>query len=199
MRIIMGLGNPGESYEATRHNLGFMVVDELCRAWAGRLDAVDPRARLGLARVAGKQVLLVKPMTFMNHSGHALAPALERMKAKPERILVICDEMNLPLGRLRLRRRGSHGGHNGLASVEAALGTVEYPRLRVGIDRGRRGDEVGHVLGRFTPEEVPLVREMAAMSADLIRDVLVRGIEYCMNRYNSMDMRTTRRGDDDQA
>ena len=189
MKVICGLGNPGDRYRITRHNVGFRAVDLLADRWgvsAGRVR--DGAAVLEVARPepAGR-VLLVKPMKYMNNSGPPLRAALSRTNADPAvDLLVVSDDFNLPLGRLRLRGGGSAGGHNGLRSIIAALGTDEFPRLRVGIGRG--GDDVDHVLSGFRRAELELVREVIATAADAVELWLAEGTEAAMNRFNGVDL-----------
>ena len=186
VKVICGLGNPGERYRFTRHNVGFRVVDLLADRWGltggGRLR--DGAAVLDVRRPepAGK-VLLVKPMRYMNRSGQPLRAALRQTDVDPATdLLLVADDIDLPLGRLRLRRAGSAGGHNGLRDVIAALGTDEFSRLRVGV--GRSGEAVDTVLGTFGPGERELAAEMVAVGADAAELWLRDGIEAAMNAYN---------------
>ena len=190
MKVICGLGNPGERYLLTRHNIGFRVVDLLADRWgltgAGR--ARDGAARLEVARPepAGR-VLLVKPLRFMNQSGAALKAAMRQTDADPATdLLVICDDIDLPLGKVRLRRSGSAGGHNGLRDIIAALGSDEFNRLRVGI--GRNGEPVDHVLATFKPGERELAAEAIATAADAAEQWLRDGIEASMSAFNGLDL-----------
>lgn len=190
MKVICGLGNPGDRYRLTRHNVGFRVVDLLADRWrltgAGRVR--DGAARLEVARPdpVGR-VLLVKPMRYMNASGGALRAAVRQTDVALEReLLVIADDIDLPLGRIRLRRAGSAGGHNGLRDIISSLGSDEFARLRVGI--GRAGEAVDHVLSTFRPGERALADEAIATAADAAELWLAEGIEAAMNRYNGLDL-----------
>jgi len=190
MKVICGLGNPGERYRLTRHNVGFRVVDLLADRWgqtgAGRVR--DGSARLEVARPdpVGR-VLLVKPMRFMNLSGGALRAAMRQTDADLHvDLLVIADDVDLPLGKIRLRRDGSAGGHNGLRDIIAAFGDSEFNRLRVGI--GRAGETVDHVLATFRPVERELATEAIATAADAAELWLREGIEAAMNAYNGLDL-----------
>ena len=189
MKVISGLGNPGERYRLTRHNVGFRVVDLLADRWGvsdGRVR--DGAAVLEVARPdpVGR-VLLVKPMKYMNNSGAPLRAALSRTNADPSiDLLVVSDDFNLPLGRLRVRAEGSAGGHNGLRSVIAALGTDAFARLRVGIGRG--GDDVDHVLSTFKRSEQQLVGEALAAAADAVELWLAAGTTAAMNAFNGLDL-----------
>ncbi len=185
MRIVVGLGNPGRRYEGTRHNIGFAVADEVARRHgmafeSGRADTLTARRGRGPA-----SLLVVKPLTMMNLSGEAVALVAGFYKIDPPAILVVADDVNLPLGRLRLRARGTAGGHNGFRSIIACLGTGEFPRLRVGVGRGDpRRDLADHVLARFDGDERDEVERTIARAADAVDTVLAEGIEAAMNRYN---------------
>lgn len=190
MKVICGLGNPGERYLLTRHNIGFRVVDLLADRWgltgAGRAREGSARLEVTLPEPMGR-VLLVKPLRFMNQSGAALKAAIRQTDADPAaELLVICDDIDLPLGKVRLRRSGSAGGHNGLRNIIAALGSDEFNRLRVGI--GRSGEAVDHVLATFKPGERELATEAIATAADAAEEWLRDGIEAAMSAFNGLDL-----------
>jgi PTH1 family peptidyl-tRNA hydrolase len=190
MKVICGLGNPGERYRLTRHNVGFRVVDLLADRWrltgAGRIRDGAARLEADLPEPMGR-VLLVKPMRFMNLSGGPLRAALRQTDADISRdLLVVADDVDLPLGRIRLRRSGSAGGHNGLRDIIASLGSNEFARLRVGI--GRAGETVDHVLSTFRPGERELADEAIAVAADAAELWLREGIEAAMNAFNGIDL-----------
>ncbi|MGH9379226.1 MAG: aminoacyl-tRNA hydrolase [Thermoanaerobaculia bacterium] len=184
-RIIAGLGNPGDRYRDTRHNLGFEVVAELARRWGVRLDRLVCNALVGRR---GDEVLLVQPQTYMNRSGYALRCLTEREASPPERLLVVYDEVSLPLGRLRLRPSGGPGGHRGIESVLQNLRSERVPRLRLGIApeaAGVSGDElVDYVLMPWRADERPAAEEMVGRAADACECWLAEGIDEAMNRYN---------------
>ena len=189
MKVICGLGNPGERYRLTRHNVGFRVVDLLADRWG---LTGEGRLREGAALLEARQpepvgrVLLVKPMRFMNRSGTVLRSALRQLEVEPvEDVLVITDDIDLPLGRLRLRRSGSAGGHNGLRDIIAAFGTDEIQRLRIGV--GRAGEAADHVLATFRPDERDLATEMVQVGADAADRWLLEGLEAAMNAFNGHD------------
>jgi PTH1 family peptidyl-tRNA hydrolase len=191
MKVICGLGNPGDRYRATRHNVGFRVVDLLADRWgltgAGRVKEGSARLEVQVPDPIGS-VMLVKPMRFMNQSGSALRAALRRIDADPAAdLLVVTDDIDLELGRIRLRRSGSAGGHNGLRDIIAALGTDEFSRLRVGISRS--GEAVDHVLATFKPGERTLATEAVAVAADAAERWLRDGIDVAMNEFNGIDLR----------
>jgi PTH1 family peptidyl-tRNA hydrolase len=182
---VVGLGNPGERYRRTRHNAGFMVVDELAaRAGAGRGRA-EADAWVAEAQVAGEEVLLVKPLTFMNRSGVAVDALLAARGGSPGDVVAVLDDAALELGELRVRERGSHGGHNGLRSLVEILGTEEIPRVRVGIRKGDLPDDLAeYVLSDFPEEEVLVVQEMVGLAADAVECLLREGPGPAMNRFN---------------
>jgi PTH1 family peptidyl-tRNA hydrolase len=193
MKVICGLGNPGERYRLTRHNVGFRVVDLLADRWG---LTGQGKVREGAARLEADgpepvgRVLLVKPMRYMNLSGGPLKAALRQTDVDPASdLLVVADDVDLPLGRIRLRREGSAGGHNGLRDIIAALGTNEFSRLRVGIGRpGSARATVDHVLATFSPKERELADEAIATAADAAERWLHDGIEAAMNEYNGLDL-----------
>ena len=186
VKLVAGLGNPGTTYRGTRHNVGFEVLDLLAarhdlRFGAARVEALEARWRAEAETV----VVLLKPLTFMNLSGTAVAAFSRYYHVDRPDLLVVCDDVNLPLGRLRARPGGSDGGHNGLRSVAEALGTMEYPRLRLGVGRGdQRRDLAGHVLATFEPGERAEVVEMVERSVDAVEMWVRHGVEETMNRYN---------------
>jgi PTH1 family peptidyl-tRNA hydrolase len=185
VKLVVGLGNPGRRYHATRHNIGFAVADTLAR----RLDAEFEHGRTNalVARVGrgDDAVLVVKPLTMMNLSGEAVAGVAGFYKIDPLAILVVADDVNLPLGRLRARARGTAGGHNGFRSIIGCLGTEAFPRVRVGVGRGDpQRDLADHVLARFDDDERDEVQNAIARAADAVETFLAEGIEAAMNRYN---------------
>jgi PTH1 family peptidyl-tRNA hydrolase len=191
LKAIVGLGNPGTEYKGTRHNVGFAVVDEVARRASLAFESAPADALMARWRRPDEAALLVKPLTFMNLSGQAIGELSRYFKIDPAELLVIVDEVQLPLGRLRARVRGSAGGHNGLKSVIAHLGD-EFPRLRIGVGRG--GPERGladHVLSRFEKDEAAEVERMTARAADAAEMFITSGIEAVMNAFNGGDPATT--------
>jgi len=182
-KVVVGLGNPGPRYHGTRHNVGFAVVDILAASpRAGRFQSRFD-AELAEADEDGVRLLLVKPHTFMNLSGRCVRQVLDFYRVEHADLLVVCDDINLPLGKLRVRARGTHGGHNGLRDIQAHLGTTDYPRLRLGVG-APADDAVDHVLGRFRPAERALVEDTLVLAAQAVGVWTREGIEACMNRYN---------------
>lgn len=182
--LIVGLGNPGPEYRGTRHNVGFAVVDALAEKHKIRIDRNRLRARVGYGKVDGVPVTLAKPMTYMNLSGQSVAPLLRELGLGPDRLLVIADETDLPLGRVRLRARGGPGGHNGHKSVIGSLGTQEYPRLRLGIGRVDKSETVDHVLGHFDFEERSEAESMIRKAVEAVGTLIRDGVELAMNKVN---------------
>jgi PTH1 family peptidyl-tRNA hydrolase len=185
MKVVVGLGNPGPRYAGTRHNVGYAVVDALAEGpHAGRFQA---RFQAAVAELAGEpdKVLLVKPQTFMNLSGRCVREVVDYYQVAPDGLLVVCDDFNLPLGKLRVRARGSHGGHNGLRDIQGHLGTAEYPRLRIGVGAPPEDEAVDHVLGRFRPAERPVIADAVARAAQAVGVWLRQGVAACMNAYNA--------------
>ena len=169
MRLVVGLGNPGEKYRRTRHNVGFMVVDVLAARGDARAARDEGDAWVAEADVAGEPALLVKPLTFMNRSGVAIERLLVRHELAPSDLVVVVDDVALELGTLRIRERGTHGGHNGLRSIIDLLGTDEFPRVRVGIRKGDPPEDLaGYVLAEFPPEDVLVVQEIVGWAADAV-------------------------------
>src|SRR5262245_46799282 len=183
MKLVVGLGNPGPKYAGTRHNVGFDVVDYLaagpsCSAFREKFEAFVAELKEG-----DETILLMKPLTFMNLSGRAVRAALDFYKLSVDQVLVVCDDFNLPLGKLRVRAKGSHGGQNGLRSVQEQLGTDAYARLRIGV--GEPGhDAVDHVLSKFKPGERKAVEDAVATAHHAGVVWVRKGTEAAMNRFN---------------
>ncbi|MEZ0324879.1 MAG: aminoacyl-tRNA hydrolase [Fimbriimonas sp.] len=182
--MIVGLGNPGPEYKGTRHNVGFEAIDKLAERNKIKLDKGKQQSRLGLGTVSGRDVVVVKPLTFMNLSGRSVAPLAREYNIPPERILVIADDLDLTVGRVRVRSKGSAGGHNGHKSLIAALGTEEYPRIKIGIGSVDKSDTIDHVLGKFTPDERLDINEAVDQAVSGIEMAIADGIELAMNRIN---------------
>ncbi|HYM24417.1 MAG TPA: aminoacyl-tRNA hydrolase [Vicinamibacterales bacterium] len=193
MKFIAGLGNPGSKYRGTRHNVGFAVADEVARRAGAMFESSPVAALIARRRGADREddVLIVKPLTFMNESGQAIGELLRYFKIDVGDLLVIVDEVQLPLGKLRARSRGSAGGHNGLKSVIAHLGDG-FSRLRLGVGRGDdRRDLADHVLARFEKDEAAEVERMTTRAADAAETFITSGIAAVMNQFNGGDRATT--------
>jgi peptidyl-tRNA hydrolase, PTH1 family len=201
--LIVGLGNPGAEYERTRHNIGFMAIDRLATSWnislgkEKRFYGLFGEGRLSSRLASSGKIRLLKPTTYMNVSGQSVRACADWFKGNPENILVIYDDMDLPLGKLRLRPSGSAGGHNGMKSIISHLGTQNFPRLRLGIGRGGRGEDdnaiaskanqnvTNHVLGGFSAIETKILPEIFNLAESTVTSILADGLEKAMSLYNS--------------
>ncbi len=184
MKLIVGLGNPGARYAGTRHNVGFDVVDEVARRRALAFGSSPAEALMARERGPGARLMLAKPLTFMNLSGRAVGELVRYYRFDRDDVLIVADDVNLPLGRLRARRGGSDGGHNGLRSVVDVLGTA-FARLRIGVDRGdRRRDLANHVLATFDEAELETIRPAIGTAGDAVEVFVTDGIDVAMNRFN---------------
>ena len=184
--LIVGLGNPGEKYENTRHNVGFQVVDELAERQNAPVQKLKFKALTNLLTISGEKVLVMKPVTYMNLSGEAVRPAADFYKIPPERILVISDDTALDPGKLRIRTKGSAGGHNGLKNIIQHLGTDQFPRVRVGVGQKPHPDYdlADWVLGKFQGEAKKVMDEAVKRAADAVECILKEGADRAMNRFN---------------
>ncbi|MEN6370781.1 MAG: aminoacyl-tRNA hydrolase [Armatimonadota bacterium] len=183
MKLIVGLGNPGRDYAGTRHNVGFEVLDVIAKRLHVRILRRMGRALIARAKVEESEVTFMKPQTFMNLSGEAVSYIARREKIEPSEILVVYDDMALPLGKIRIRPGGSAGGHNGMRSIISHLHTQDFPRVRVGIGSAG-GDAIDHVLSRFARQERQIAHEAILTAADAIEMIITEGLEPAMNRYN---------------
>jgi peptidyl-tRNA hydrolase, PTH1 family len=185
-QLIVGLGNPENKYEGTRHNIGFAAVEQIARKW--NYSWQDNRRFTGLISegiAPNKQkVRLLKPLTYMNLSGQSVRAVVDWYKYSPETVLVIYDDMDLPVGKMRMRLAGSDGGHNGMKSIIAHLGTQKFPRLRIGIGRGNK-ESINHVLGRFSQAQDQIISKVLAQTVDCIETSLFEGVEKAMSLYNN--------------
>ncbi len=185
MKLVVGLGNPGRKYEGTRHNVGFAVVGELAKRHAVGRPKEKFHGEVVEAELGGQKLLLLGPLCYMNLSGKSVLAARDYYSLANEDLLVVCDDLNLPLAKLRFRPGGSAGGHKGLLDIIAKLGTDEFPRLRIGIGAPPdHWDAADFVLGRFTEMEKPEMAQATASAADAVADWVVQGMALCMNRYN---------------
>lgn len=184
--LVVGLGNPGKKYENTRHNTGFLVMDTLCREHGVSCDRSRFRALTGEAVLGGKRVLLLKPQTFMNLSGEAVREAAAFYKIPPERVLVIFDDISLPVGTLRIRAKGSSGGQNGVKNIIAQLGSEQFPRIKVGIGGKPHPDYdlADWVLSSFRPEEQEAMQDAAKRAAAAVSELIEHGVPSAVQKYN---------------
>ena len=184
MYIIVGLGNPGAKYEGTRHNVGWMAIDKLAAQYHIDIERKSFKGLIGRGLIGGQQVLLLKPLTFMNLSGESVRPAFDFYKVEPDHVLVISDDINLETGQLRIRKKGSAGGHNGLKNIILHLGTDQFPRVRIGVGGPGRKDLKDFVLGHFQSDEKDLIDDAADRAAKAIVKIIEEGPEAAMNLYN---------------
>ncbi len=189
MKLIVGLGNPGRRYQGTRHNVGARVIDALVRRHGVTLRE-DGWAEVGTLRLDGRRAVLARPQTYVNVSGTAVADLRRRHRVALEHLLVIYDDLDLPVGQVRVRSLGGHGGHNGMRSIIEALGKQTFPRLRIGIGRPPVSiDPAEYVLSRFSAAEAPAVEEAVERGADAVELFIRRGIEATMNAFNARPLR----------
>ncbi|NEZ60204.1 aminoacyl-tRNA hydrolase [Adonisia turfae] len=194
-KLLVGLGNPGQKYDRTRHNIGFEVIDNLAKSWSIKLTENKRfQGHFGETRSSsGERLILLKPTTYMNRSGQSVRAVFDWYKLLPSEVLVIYDDMDLPIGRLRLRLSGSAGGHNGMKSIISHLGTQDFPRLRLGISRTNTSDKqanravVSHVLGKFAPDERKVIDAAITLANDAVEFSLRKGIERAMSLYNGRE------------
>lgn len=190
MKLIVGLGNPGKEYSANRHNIGFLCINYIARQHHIALDKKQGKSRTGAGTIAGEQVLLAKPQTYMNASGQAVILLMQKFKIEPDDLIVIHDDLDLPLGKIRIRQGSSAGGHNGAKSIISHLGSQEFIRIRVGISRPPVNGEVpictivDYVLGDFTPDDNPVIEETVHRVGDAVVCLLTEGLTATMNKFN---------------
>ena len=184
MKLIVGLGNHGKEYEGTRHNCGFMVVDELANKLNTEINQNKFKGLYTKVKYHGEDVILLKPQTYMNLSGESVIAAMNFFKLDKEDIIVIYDDLDMPVGKLRLRKTGSAGGHNGIKNIIAHLSSQDFKRIRVGIDRHKYMKVVDYVLSRFAKEETEAINQGIDKASDAVLDYLDHDFDYIMNRYN---------------
>jgi PTH1 family peptidyl-tRNA hydrolase len=191
MKLIVGLGNPGKAYAHNRHNVGFRCLNYFARLHSIRFDHRQCRARAGIGGIRGEKLLLAKPGTFMNLSGNSVACLVHKHNVPLNNLLIIYDDLDLPLGKIRLRQSGGSGGHKGMNSIISALGSEEFPRIRVGIGRPQVDEQsmsedaiVNYVLSDFSPQEEAIIKPVIARVAEAIDCFLTQGIEAAMSKFN---------------
>lgn len=185
MKIIVGLGNPGKQYEGTRHNIGFSVIYSISDAYNIRIDSKKHKALLGKGVIEGEKVILAMPMTYMNLSGESVREIMDYYKCSPEDIIVIYDDISLDVGKLRIRSKGSAGGHNGIKNIISHLGTDVFKRIKVGVGEKPKGmDLADYVLGHFPKDEQLLIRDSVERARDAVSVILAEGMDSAMNKYN---------------
>jgi len=187
VKVLVGLGNPGEEYGTTRHNIGFRVAEEILQRWGRPYEERKARSIIGRVCIEDHPVIVARPQTLMNRSGASVAALLKTAEAGPEDLLVVCDDLYLDLGTIRLRSRGSHGGHNGLRSIIETVGSQAFPRLRVGVGPAEPGvPHADFVLAPFRRRERDVAQEAVRRAADCAEAAIVLGVTAAMNRFNRM-------------
>lgn len=185
MKIIAGLGNPGTEYAQTKHNVGFMLVDALAERLNASAWKEDFFSAITEVRIGGEKVFLVKPLTYMNNSGEALGSMLSYYKMDADDLVVVHDDMDIPAGTVRIRKKGGSGGHNGIKSILAHVGSEDFVRVRIGVGRPPAGwTVVHHVLAPFSSEDVPLIREAITYLLPAVECIVTDGVDLAMNKYN---------------
>ena len=191
MKIIAGLGNPGAEYAHTKHNVGFMLVDVLAEKLGAALWKEDFFSALTEVRIGGEKVFLVKPLTYMNNSGEALGPMLSYYKMDVDDLVVVHDDMDIPAGMVRIRKKGSSGGHNGIKSIIAHVGSENFARVRIGVGRPPAGwTVIHHVLAPFSTEDAPKIRAAIDYLLPAVESIVTDGVDFAMNRYNPHKKKT---------
>lgn len=184
MYIIAGLGNPGRKYENTRHNIGFIALDLLAERNDIKINKIKHKALVGEGRISGQKVLLVKPQTYMNLSGQSLQEVMAYYKEEIEKLVVIYDDIDIPMGTVRIRKKGSAGTHNGMRSVVQCLSSDQFPRIRIGLGDGRKGELKDFVIGGFSKEEKAPLEEAVRRAVLAAECIVEKGIDKAMNEYN---------------
>ena len=185
MYIIVGLGNPKKEYANTRHNIGFDVIDALAENNRIGMSEKKHKAILGKGVIAGQKVILAKPQTYMNLSGNCVKEFVDFYKIENENILVIYDDMDIEPGKVKIRKKGSAGGHNGMKSIIQMIGTEEFPRIRIGIGRPEhKGDDINYVIGTISDEDKSTLEEATEKAKDIVIEILKNGIDQAMNKFN---------------
>jgi peptidyl-tRNA hydrolase, PTH1 family len=185
MKLIVGLGNPGRQYQNTRHNVGFMAIDAIAEEYKISASKEKWNAVYGKGEIENQEIVLTKPLTYMNLSGESVAPMMHWFKIEPTDLIIVYDDIHLPLGQLRIRERGSDGGHNGLTSIITNIGTQEFIRVRMGVDEPPPGyDQADYVLSKFAKAEIKIVEDMVQEAKEAVKTLVVSGTAKAMNLFN---------------
>ena len=185
MKIIVGLGNPTKEYAGTRHNVGFSVIYNISDAYGIAVDTKKHKALIGKGMIEGEKVVLAMPQTYMNLSGESVRELMDFYKCDLQDLIVIYDDISLDVGKIRIRAKGSAGGHNGIKNIIAHLNTQEFTRIKVGVgEKPPKMDLADYVLGRFSKEEQPIIRESADRAQEAVADIIMHDVSYAMNKYN---------------
>lgn len=183
MWLVAGLGNPGTKYAKTRHNIGFLVIEEIARRTGLRLKKEED-FRISKGSIGETEVILIEPLTFMNLSGIAVKKAISRFCLTPEKLIVIHDDIDMETGKLRIRKKGSSGGHRGVESIISYIGSKEFVRVKIGIGREKGVPVEEYVLSKFREEEIPLIRAAVSRAADSVLSIISEGVDKAMNKFN---------------
>lgn len=185
MYLIVGLGNPEEEYSKTRHNMGFNTINKISQQYNIEVKQNKFQALYGSGMIEKEKVILLKPQTYMNLSGNSVKEVVDFYKIEKEKILVIYDDMDIEPGKIKIRKKGSSGGHNGMKSIIQMIGTEEFPRIRIGIGRpAHSGDEINHVIGAIPEDEIPLLDKGIEKAKDAVIEILKNGVDIAMNKFN---------------
>lgn len=184
MKLIVGLGNPGKEYEHTRHNVGFDVIDLFCKKYNIEANRKKFKGMYADGIIAGERILILKPMTYMNLSGESISEVLKFYKISNDNIIIVYDDISLEVGRLRIRDKGSAGGHNGIKSIIAHLGSDVFPRIKIGVGQPSKDDLVSHVLGKFSKDESEKLNEVFKTSIEALEVIIRSGTMEAMNKFN---------------
>lgn len=187
MYLVAGLGNPGSEYNMTRHNIGFSVIDYIADQNNVKIKKLKYKSLFGEINISGEKVILAKPQTYMNLSGESIREFASFYKIPVENIIIICDDISLPPGKIRVRRKGSAGGHNGLKSIIYLLNSDEFPRIKIGVGSPEHKDHdlADFVLGRFAKDEIPVLEDSIIRTSKAINEIISRGVDSAMNKYNA--------------
>jgi len=188
VKLLVGLGNPGDKYAATRHNIGFLVAEQVAQRQRITLKKKGYQGNYGVGKIATSETTVLLPQTFMNCSGSSVNAAYRSLGIEPGDLIIIYDDLDLPFGRLRIKADGGHGGHNGLRDIVAILGCKDFIRLRVGIGRPERGDVTGHVLSRFATNEKKMLPQLLDTAAEAVEKILSSGVTEAMNSFNNYNL-----------
>jgi len=188
VKLLVGLGNPGDKYAATRHNIGFLVAEQVAQRQRITLKKKGYQGNYGVGKIATSETTVLLPQTFMNCSGSSVNAAYRSLGIEPGDLIIIYDDLDLPFGRLRIKADGGHGGHNGLRDIVAVLGCKDFIRLRVGIGRPERGDVTGHVLSRFATNEKKMLPQLLDTAAEAVEKILSSGVTEAMNSFNNYNL-----------
>ncbi|MEG1583743.1 MAG: aminoacyl-tRNA hydrolase [Anaerovorax sp.] len=199
MYVIVGLGNPGKKYENTKHNIGFCTLDYLAQENDIKINRIKHKALVGEGTIGRKKVLLVKPQTYMNLSGNSVREIIDYYKVDSQQLLVIYDDIDLEMGRLRIRKKGSAGTHNGMRSIISDIQTEEFPRIRIGIGGERKGDLASYVIGKFHKDSIKTMEEAVRRASAAIECILDEGIDIAMGAYNIKQQVEGKSGEDDRT